>query len=153
MKDKTHWKKMTDTNYLGSWDVDDSLDVVIKKIVKEKFYTPGEGESEGVVAYFDSIEKGMILNKTNLKAIENALNSPFVEDWAGQKITLKVAQVRAFGETVDALRVHRYNKSVLNTERFNKSLAMIKEGKYKKEELIKNFELSNTQLKQLENVK
>jgi hypothetical protein len=47
----------------------------------------------------------MILNATNQKTMTKLFGSPFIEDWAGQKMTLYVARIRAFGETVDALRV------------------------------------------------
>jgi hypothetical protein len=47
----------------------------------------------------------MILNKTNQKTMEKLFASPYIEDWAGKKMILYVAKVKAFGDTVDALRV------------------------------------------------
>jgi hypothetical protein len=47
----------------------------------------------------------MIINKTNAKIITKILDTPYIEHWAGKSIIIYAAKVRAFGETVDALRV------------------------------------------------
>ena len=151
---KTHWKKLTNPNYLGSWDVEkDSLEVTVNEIVTEDFYVPGEGDSSGVVMYFKEKDKGMILNKTNLKAMESITGSSYVEDWIDQKILLKVDKVKAFGEVVDALRIHKYSKQKITAKRFEAALEAIKANKYSKEKLVNEFELSKEQFKTLENGK
>jgi hypothetical protein len=104
---KTHWKKMTNPDYLGAYDFDvdeKSRVLTIKHIVQEKIKgTDGKSE-ECVIAHFTE-GKPMILNKTNMKAITIAHKSPYVEDWSGKTISVHVEKVRAFGEIVDALRV------------------------------------------------
>jgi len=47
----------------------------------------------------------MILNKENMKLIQKVTGTPYIEQWEGKVITLHVVPVRAFGETVDAVRV------------------------------------------------
>ena len=47
----------------------------------------------------------MILNVTNCKTIAKIYDSPYIEDWIGKYITVYSAKVKAFGETVEALRI------------------------------------------------
>ncbi len=106
MSDKTHWKKLTSPNYLGSWDFQpqEEKTVTIKE-VKREIVTNQNGKEECTVAYFVENIKPLILNKTNAGMISKVWGTPFIEDWAGRKIILKVKKISAFGEMVDAVRV------------------------------------------------
>ena len=55
--------------------------------------------------YFEEDIKPLILNKTNAEMIAKVWGTPFIEDWKGLQIILKVKKVSAFGEMVDAVRV------------------------------------------------
>lgn len=106
---KTHWKKLTNPDYLGAYSLDDGRDIVatIDHVVQEKV-TGADGKSEEcVVCYFKGGVKKMILNATNLKTITKLLGTPFIEDWAGRKIQIGIEKVKAFGEVVEALRVRK----------------------------------------------
>lgn len=111
MEKKTHYKKLSNPNYIGSHDLFDEYGkakdytLTIKTVVKEMVKGMEGKEEELVVCYFDGAKKPMILNKTNLKIISKKLDSPFIEDWKGKQVTLYVAKVKAFGEVVDALRI------------------------------------------------
>lgn len=102
----THWKKLTNPNYIGSEILQpgQELKLEIEKVQKEQVKT-AEGTQECVVAYFKNGKKGMILNKTNMKIITKSLDTPYIEQWIGKSITIYAAKVRAFGEMVEALRV------------------------------------------------
>lgn len=102
----THWKKLTNPNYIGSEILQpgQELPLTIEKIVKEQVKT-AEGAQECIVAYFKGGQKGMILNKTNCKIITKVLDTPYVEEWIGKSITIYAAKIRAFGENIEALRV------------------------------------------------
>lgn len=102
----THWKKLSNTNYIGSeiLQPNQELKLTIEKVQKEQVKT-AEGTQECIVAYFKGGSKGMIINKTNAKIITKVLDTPFIEHWVGKSIIIYSAKVRAFGETVDALRV------------------------------------------------
>lgn len=103
---KTHWKKYTNPNYLGSYAFQpgEEKTVTIKEIVRE-IVKSDRGDEECTVAHFTEDIKPMILNKTNCDMIAKVWGTPYIEDWAGKKIILKVKKVSAFGETVDAVRV------------------------------------------------
>ena len=116
MPELTHFMKMEDKRFLGSWDLCVGEDEkgsplytkvigTIAKIKREKVYEPNTN-TEKVVTVCEFKElKPMILNKTNLKAIEKALRTPFIEKWNGQRISIAVKKVKMRGELVDALRI------------------------------------------------
>lgn len=104
----THWKKLTNPDYLGAYSVMDAgHDLILTiKNVAEEIVTGTDGKKEQcVVARFVEPVKPMVLNKTNMKAIEKLYSTPFIEEWIGKKIQLYAARVKAFGDTVDALRI------------------------------------------------
>lgn len=103
---ETHWKKLTNPNYLGSYAFDPGEEkiVTIESVAKEPV-TGESGRAEDCIVAHLVNEKPLILNKTNCKAITKLLGTPYIEEWAGHKIVLAVQRVKAFGEDVDAIRV------------------------------------------------
>jgi len=106
----THWKKLTDPNYIGAHDFqpNQELTVTIESIKKERielFSGKGLEVKDCILATFKGAKKPMILNKENMKLIQKVTGTPYIEQWEGKVITLHVVPVRAFGETVDAVRV------------------------------------------------
>ena len=105
---KTHWKKTTNPNYLGSWDFQpgEIKVLTIKNVVIDKVFNQQENkEKECTVAHFTEKEKPLILNKTNMKTITKLYGSPYIEDWSNKKIALHTEKVKAFGKIEDAVRV------------------------------------------------
>lgn len=108
MSDKTHWKKLNNPDYLGSYAFQpgEEKTVTIKEVKREMVFNPsGGGKEECTVAYFNEAIKPLILNTTNCKTISKVWGTPYIEDWKGLRITLRVKKVSAFGEMVDAVRV------------------------------------------------
>lgn len=108
METKTHWKKAYNPNYLGAWAFQpgEEKTVTIREVKQEIVDNPGgSGKEDCTVAYFNEDIKPLILNRTNCKMIAKVWGTPYIEDWPGHKITLKVKKVSAFGEMVDAVRV------------------------------------------------
>ena len=103
---ETHWKKLTNPNYLGSYAFNPGEEkiVTIESVMKEPV-TGESGRAEDCIVAHLVNEKPLILNKTNCKAITKLLGTPYIEEWAGHKIVLAVQRVKAFGEDVDAIRV------------------------------------------------
>jgi len=106
MSDQTHWRKLVNNNYIGAHDLTpgQELKVTLESITKEMVKSPEGKDEEVVVCRFKGAKKPMILNKTNLKMIAK-LHGPYIEDWKDKSVILYVANVRAFGETISALRV------------------------------------------------
>lgn len=105
----THWKKLTNPNYLGSYAFQPGEEkaVTIASVCQETVTNPAEPEKKEscIVAHFQQSEKPLILNKTNCKAIERLSGTPDIEQWPGVGIILCVQRVPAFGELVEAVRV------------------------------------------------
>lgn len=106
---ETHWKKLVDTNYLGSWNITNGkLVLQIASVKKERIFNQTKNAEESCpVAYFtDANYKPMILNKTNCKTLQKLTGSPYIENWA-VRVEIKTEKVKAFGEVVDALRISK----------------------------------------------
>ena len=104
---QTHWKSMTNPNYLGVYSLPDGRDIIltIKSVGQESVMGTDGSTEQCVVMHFQEPVKPFICNKTNLKQITKLLKTPYVEQWAGSKIQIGSEKVKAFGDVVDALRV------------------------------------------------
>jgi hypothetical protein len=157
---KTHFKKLKNPNYSGSWDLTDKEGnfiekiVTIEKIVVEKVHDGRGGSEDCTVAYLKEL-KPMVLNATNLKAIAKITGSNFIEDWVGSKVNLYVQKVKAFGEVHDALRIKKAIKKpkpFIEDDRFKKALESIKSKDYTKEQLKSSFSLTIKQEEELNGI-
>lgn len=81
-----------------------TLTLTIEDIRQEKMKSRKGKEESKWVLYFQETSKGFVMNKTNAKRIA-ILYGKMTGDWAGKQITLYTEEVRAFGETHNALRV------------------------------------------------
>ena len=110
MADHIHWKKTTNPTYIGSWDFDDGQDMIVqvKDLRQEMIQNQQGGKEEKLVMYFEGDVKPLILNKTNMKSVEKATGSAYLDEWVGQKLQLYVAAVSAFGEMTMAVRVREF---------------------------------------------
>lgn len=106
MVEKTHWKKLVNIDYIGAYSLDEGKDLTVTIIKVEVKRVKGEGgkEEDCTVATLKG-QKPFIINRTNAKTITKLYNSPYIEDWAGKKITLYATTTRVAGETVECLRI------------------------------------------------
>ena len=103
----THWKKLSNTKYLGSWDFepDEEKILTISQVKQEEVTSPdGDIEMKRVI-YFVEDEKPMICNNTNAATIADVHGTPYMEEWSGKGIILTVQKVQAFGKLTDAIRI------------------------------------------------
>lgn len=107
----THWKKLTNPDYLGAYALEPGQDLVvtIKSVANEVVTgTDGKKETCSVMRFVENV-KPMVLNATNSKTITKLLKTPYIEQWAGRKIQIFVENgVKAFGDVVDALRIRPF---------------------------------------------
>ena len=110
METLTHWKKLMNPEYLGSYALEQGQDLIvtIKSVGNEEVVgTDGKKEICSVVHFFENV-KPMILNATNNKTIAKLFKTPYIEQWSGRKIQIYTEKVRAFGEIWDALRIRPF---------------------------------------------
>lgn len=103
----THWKKLTNPNYLGAYSLDDGKDIylTIRELRMEPVVGSDGKREDCAVCYWQENEKPMIMNSTNMKMIAKLTGSPYIEKWPGTKVRIGTERVRAFGTVTDALRI------------------------------------------------
>lgn len=145
---KTHFKKLKNPDFLGSWDLTDENGNFINKIVTisnvvKKMVHDGRGGQEECITVDFSECKPMIMNSTNLKTICKVLGSPYIEDWKGRKIEITVEKVKAFGEVHDTLRVVKASLELTPKHpKWNGAKQAIKDGKVTIDAIKKHYTLS-----------
>lgn len=100
---QTHWKKLTNPNYLGAYAIENGQDLIvtIKSVGNEIVTGDGGREEKCTVCHFmEKNIKPMILNKTNMKTIQKLTDTPYVEEWAGHKIAIYIDPKVKFGREI-----------------------------------------------------
>ena len=111
METLTHWKRYRNPDYFGAYCFNyagEERTLTIKMARKETIKGSDGKKQECLVVHWAENEKPFIINATNAKAITKVAKTPYVERWVGVRITLYVAQISAFGEDVEALRVRPF---------------------------------------------
>lgn len=139
METLTHWKKLTNPNYLGAYSLTPGEDLIltIKSCANEMVNGTDGKKEQCLVIHFVENQKPMILNKTNAKIISKVHGTPYIEQWAGRKIQIYSAQVSAFGTTTDALRIRDYQPKVKEVDPTPALVAL--DGCQSKAELQKTY--------------
>lgn len=106
----THWKKVYNPDFLGSWDLEKGdIIATIAYVKQEKVHNVNKNKKEDVpVLYFVEQIKPMICNKINGKRIQKLAKSPHIEKWKGLKIQIGSSQEKVAGELMDVVRVREF---------------------------------------------
>lgn len=114
--EKTHWKKVFNSDYLGSCDLEDGKDLkaIIKNVAIKKVKNTDGKEQERNVAYFTDVNlKPMILNATNCKIIKKFAKSSYINDWNNIPVQIYIKDdIRAFGDITEGLRIRETQPSM-----------------------------------------
>lgn len=154
----THWKKVFDSPYLGSWDLEDYKDriLTIKEVKVEMTKDLKENSMMNVIYFKEQGVKPMLLNAGNSKAIARVATTPYIENWKGVSITVYVQTgVKAFGEIHDALRIRPVAPVIKKTaltptsDKWELAKGKVKEG-MTIEELRKYYDITDANFKLLE---
>lgn len=105
---------MFPNRYLKADDLDKDYTLTIADVTGEDLQQQDGTKKGAFLVYFKETassakkngtdEKRLVLNKTNAKAIAS-LHGNETDNWIGKKITLHATTCRAFGKTVDCVRV------------------------------------------------
>ena len=146
---KTHWKRLINPDYIGAYSLEEGQDltVIIEHIQRDMVTGTGGKKEECTIAYLKG-QKPFILNNTNSKSIAK-LYGPFIEDWAGKRITLFASTTKLAGDTVECLRIRptcaQPKKESISDDRLRTAIEQIKTGAYQKDALLKRFVLTTEQ--------
>lgn len=100
-------RQMFDSNYIGAWDLQ-GRDVVVEiaKVTPGSLAKAGTSQKDKApIIHFKGREKGMVVNKTNMRAIANIAGSFKAKDWIGVRVTLFPTTCTFGPNTVDCIRV------------------------------------------------
>ena len=97
-------KEMFPSKYLRAADFEDGDAVVTIERLEEDNVGMGKDAKDVWVLFFDELDKGLILNKTNTNTIAK-LYGDDTDDWIGKKVTLFATEVQFQSEMVEAIRV------------------------------------------------
>jgi len=101
-----HVDLMFPSRYLKAADLQEKpLTLTIEQVFRDQVRMTNGAVTEKYILHFAEVEKELILNKTNAKAIAKLLREPKAVNWAGSTIVLKPTTCEAFGEIVDCIRV------------------------------------------------
>lgn len=149
---KTHWRRVFNSDYLGSCDLEDGKDMkaVIKSVsIQEVKGQDGKSQKCNVAVFTDQKVKPMILNATNCKVVKKFAGTPFIEDWNNISVQIYVKDdVRAFGEVTEGLRIRATQPSmskpklVPGTPQWDNAIKYLK-GTGTITEIRKKYELSS----------
>jgi hypothetical protein len=149
----THWKALADPRYIGAYALPNGNDLVvtIARVGREEVTVTGGKKEEHIVMHLEG-QKPMILNATNSKTIQR-LYGPYIEEWAGKRITLFGSTARLGGDLVECLRIRpavpAEAKKGIGADRLARALEQIKAGSYTVAKLRASFALTEAQLEQL----
>lgn len=100
-----HYRAMFDNEYLGAWDIPTGRNVAVTiERVEARELTSQRGKDHKPVVFFRGKQKGMVMNKTNCKAIAGMYGTDTTQ-WVGKPIAIYSTTTSAGGETVECLRV------------------------------------------------
>ena len=111
-KDKTmKVSEMTGGTYLRKDDVSDDMLLTIKSINRETVGNDEDAE-EKYILYFKELDKGLVLNKTNIQMAAKATGEDDSDNWPGKKIVLYFDEsVQYAGKVVGGLRLRAARKA------------------------------------------
>jgi hypothetical protein len=104
---KTHWKKLQNPDYFGSWSIPENEDLILTiNFVQVEAVTNPSGRSEQLpVIHFKEHVKPLVLNVTNSQQIQLLHGSPYVEDWNGKQIQVYKDYTKFAGKEVECVRI------------------------------------------------
>jgi len=138
MTEKIHWKKVFNSDYLGTCDLEDGKDLkaIIKSVtVKKVKNTDGKEQDRNVATFTDPNLKPMVLNVTNCKIIKKFAKSSYITDWHNIPVQIYIKDdIRAFGDITEGLRIRdiqpKIEKPKLNpgTQVWDKAVEFLKKN-------------------------
>lgn len=110
------WVKILDPNFINAELIGTEgaeMVVTIKDIDFAECYDEQTKQKVKKQTVFFEETKPLVLNKTNTKALKKLFspNSDDPADAVGHKVILRVEKVKAFGKTVDAIRIREFSET------------------------------------------
>lgn len=125
METKIHWKKVFNSDYLGSCDLEEGKDLkaVIKNVIVKKVKnTDGKEQERNVAIFADPKLKPMVLNATNCRIVKKFAKSPYINDWVNIPVQIYIkSDIKAFGDVTEGLRI-RETQPVMSKPKLTRNM-------------------------------
>ena len=95
---------MFPSKWLAAADLEDQDKTLTISDVTQEIVGQGEESESKWVLYFNEVEKGLVLNKTNATSLAAALGDE-TDYWLGRKVVLYPTEVQFNSKMVEAIRV------------------------------------------------
>jgi len=96
-----------DAQYLKKEDLAGPVDTELLWVKEEKVTTPGKGTKTQLVAYFEGLSKGLVLNTANCEILAEVTGTDDPSEWKDVVLQLYVnPDVKYGGKKVGGIRIH-----------------------------------------------
>jgi hypothetical protein len=100
--------EMIPSNYLKQSDFADDTIVTVENVEQKDIAMEGKPAEYKWLVRFKEFDKPMVLNTTNIRAMEKACGSNDTDDWRGNKVIVYVDENVSYGgELVGGLRIKK----------------------------------------------
>jgi hypothetical protein len=101
--------EMIPSNYLKQSDFPEDYIVTVVKVERKNIAMEGKPAEYKWLMSFREFDKPMVLNSTNIHAMEKACGSDDTDDWIGKEVIVYVDENVSFGgELVGGLRIKKH---------------------------------------------
>jgi hypothetical protein len=103
---KSFRKFVGNTTYLKKEDLPEPVDTTLLRIKEEKVTAPGKDAKTRLVAYWDGLAKGLVLNTANCETLAELTGTDDYEKWVDVRVQLYVdPDVKYGGKKTGGIRI------------------------------------------------
>lgn len=95
---------MFPSKWLSAADLHDNDATLTISSISQELVGQGEEAERKWVVYFNEVNKGLVLNKTNATSFANCFGDD-TDEWEGRRVVLYPTEVNFSGRMVEAIRV------------------------------------------------
>ena len=97
-----------DAQYLKKEDLSDPIDTELLWVKEEKVTAPGKGAKTRLVAYFNGLSKGLVLNTANCEILAEMTGTDDHNEWNDVELQLYVdPDVKYGGKKIGGIRIRK----------------------------------------------
>ena len=97
-----------DSQYLKKEDLSDPVDTELLCVKEEKVTAPGKGTKTRLVAHFDGLSKGLVLNSANCEILAGITETHDPNEWKDVALQLHVdPDVTYGGKKIGGIRIRK----------------------------------------------
>jgi hypothetical protein len=105
---KSYKKFVGNATYLKKEDLPEPVDTTLLWIKEEKVTAPGKGTTTRLVAYFDGLSKGLVINMANADTLAELTGTDDYEKWGDTPVQLYVdPEVKYGGKKTGGIRIRK----------------------------------------------